>query len=306
MDGDAWGSLGWLYLVLQKMWKNIKAINDEKVPDSLSFLGNTDIIEPNIDVADFDPDIIISLDAADLARLGKSYETWKKVFTEKPLIVLDHHISNPGFGDINLIDIDASSTCELVVFLLWELSLEQYITPTAATFFYTGLQTDTNMYATSNTTPRTLQIWAKLIELGADFRLPIEKCFREKTPNQIALWKVAYASTHIMEKKWVSYSILREKDLQDAGIPLEKVSEYLKWFINETLINIVWVNIAFLLYPLGKWKIKCSMRSKDGYDVNAICQKFWGGGHVQAAGFENEADIEEIKKMLLEEIKKSL
>lgn len=306
MDGDAWGSLGWLYLVLKWLGKEVICINDGKVPDGLNFLGYSDIITPEIDVESFDPDICISLDAAGADRLWESYTKWKHVFDQKPFIVIDHHISNTGFGDINIIDVKASSVCELLTNMLVHENIECYISPEAATFFYTGIQTDTNMYATSNTTKKTLQAGAKLIELWADFRLPIQKCFREKTPEQIDAWKLAYANTTLTDNKNISYCVISQEDAKEFGIPLEKLSEYLKGFINETLINIQWVKVAFLLYPLINGETKWSMRSVDTYDVNTICQKFWGGGHTQAAGFQKQEDIHKIKQQLLKESQKIL
>jgi bifunctional oligoribonuclease and PAP phosphatase NrnA len=304
MDGDAFGSLGGLYLTLEKLGKDVRAINDDMIPESFSFLWHTEMIQPELDVETFAPDIIISLDAADAARLGESYLKWKHIFDITPFVVLDHHISNSGFGNINIIDTESSSTCELTVKILLELGLESDITPAAATFFYTGIQTDTNMYATSNTTAETLKVGAKLLELGADFRLPIEKCFREKTHLQITLSKIAYKNIEIIQNGTVSYTIIPRQDIQDAGIPFEKVSDGLKGFINETLINISWVQVAFLLYPLAKWGIKCSMRSKNGYDVNALCQKFGGGGHIQAAGFESSEEDDIILKRVIKEIER--
>lgn len=305
MDGDAWGSLGWLALILRNMWKEVQAINDDPVPEFLNFLGHNHFVNPELDVENFAPDLIISLDAAGTDRLWKSYENWKYIFDETPFVVIDHHISNPGFGNVNIIDPEASSVCEILTHLLAELWLQKNITSDAATFFYTGLQTDTNMYATSNTTANTLKAWALLIELWANFRLPIEKCFRQKSLEQIQAQQIAYKNLEISQCWKISYSIITQENIKNSSLDISKLSEYLKWFINETLINIEWVKVAFLLYPLENGEIKWSMRSQDGYDVNTICQKFWGWGHIQAAGFQSSDSSEKIVDKLLEEINKA-
>ncbi len=299
MDWDAWGSLWGLYLVLKNMNKEIRTINDGNVPEPLDFLWHSDIVESNLNVEEFNPDIIISLDAAGLDRLGESYIKWKHIFKEKELVVIDHHISNPGFGDINIIDTESSSVCQILTHMLVEMWLSEYISPEAATFFYTGIQTDTNMYATSNTTPATLRAGAILLELWADFKLPIEKCFRQKSPEQIEAWRIAYKNTVISEDGNTSYCLIWKEDLEWTSLTLKTLSEYLKGFINETLINIAGVKIAFLLYTLDSWETKASMRCIEGYDVNAICQKFGWGGHVQAAGFQSNESLEKVKEMLL-------
>ena len=69
MDGDALGSLGALYLILKKMGKDVKATNDESIPESFHFLGNTEIIDKDLEVEVFQPDIIISVDAASTEQL---------------------------------------------------------------------------------------------------------------------------------------------------------------------------------------------------------------------------------------------
>ena len=117
----------------------------------LQFLGDNDIIEPDLDIAGFDPDLIISLDASNTKRLGKTYEKWEDLFHQKHLVVIDHHVSNPGFGNTNIIDTSLSSVCEILCNIIPQLELEQYVSPEAATAIYTGLQTDTNMYFNTNT-----------------------------------------------------------------------------------------------------------------------------------------------------------
>jgi len=302
MDGDAWGSLGGLYLILKEMWKEIRAINDDPVPTGLQFLGNAQIIEPELNVQEYNPDMIISLDSAWVDRLGESYTKWKHVFEKKDVVVIDHHISNPGFGDVNIIEPEASSVCQMLTHILIDLGMGKHITPEAATFLYTWLQTDTNMYATSNTTPATLIAGAKLLEFWANFQLPIQKCFREKTKIQITAWQLAYSKIEFSNEWSVCYVVIDTPDMKQVWLSTEQLTENLKWFINETLVNIEWVKIAFLLYPLANGEIKWSMRCVNNCDVNTICQKFWWGGHIQAAGFQNGASLQEIQKRLLEEI----
>ena len=306
MDGDAWGSLWGLALVLKDMWKQVQAINDDRVPESLDFLWESELIDPDLDVEEYNPDIIISLDAADQDRLWNSYIKWKNIFDAKPLIVIDHHISNPWFWDINIIDVESSSVCELLTHILTDLNLSNHITHEAATFFYTGIQTDTHMYATSNTTHNTLLAGAKLIELWANFRLPIEKCFRQKIKEQIIAWRLAYNALKITEDWNISYSNISKEDIEKSWLELSKMSEYLKWFINETLINIQNVKVSFLLYPLESWETKWSMRSQDAYDVNTIAWKFWWGWHKQAAWLQSKLSKEDLEQQLLIEINKQL
>jgi bifunctional oligoribonuclease and PAP phosphatase NrnA len=303
MDGDAWGSLAGLALILKSMKKDVRAINDSHVPPALTFLGNTDLIGVTLDIADFDPDIIISLDASDTQRLWESYTRWQTIFDNTPLVVLDHHISNPSFGTINIIDTDASSTCELLYEVLEDLHMLPHITPEIATFLYLGIQTDTNMYFNSDVRPKTLEIWAKLLALWADFRKVISEMFQKKSFIQLKLWEILLRNLTQDYDRKLSYSVLSREDIRSIGIAREEIGWHLKWAINELLINIEWTQIAFLIYPLDASENKVSMRAQPGYNVAAICETFWGGGHILAAGFQSYESEEVITQKLLEKIK---
>lgn len=306
MDGDAWGSLWGLYLVLESMGKQVKAINDCPVPPALQFLWNNHFIEPELNIAEFNPDIIISLDASDTGRLGESYVKWESEFQKRTLVVIDHHISNPLFWDINIVDAKASSVCELLTHVIFEVKLEKYFSPEAATFLYCGLQTDSNMYFNTNTRAETLEAGAKLLRLWADFRLPIMELYKKRTQNQLKLWSHAFEGLEYHCNNSVCACILSREWLRKLWISREELWWYFKWLISEILINIEWIKIAYLIYPLDESENKVSMRSQEWYDVAKICESFWGGGHRQAAGFQSMESKEIISKGLLEKIKEVL
>lgn len=300
MDGDAWGSLWGLALILQNLKKEVKAINDTPVPDMLRFLWENEIIEPDLDVEQFNPDLIIALDSSDTERLWESYSKWEHVFEQKHVIVIDHHVSNPGYGNTNIIDPTASSVCEMITIIIEQLEYYDHVSPKAATFLYTGLQTDSNMYFNTNTRSSTLRAGALLIDLWADFRLPITELYKKRTRNQMKVWQYALSQLVYHNNNQVCGCVLDRKWLENLNIPESEISGCFKWFISEILINIEWVMVAYLLYPLDSWENKISMRSQKWYNVAEICETFGGWGHTQAAGFESEKDIIQIKEELLE------
>ncbi len=306
MDGDAWGSLAALTLLVRKMGKEVKAINDCTVPPGLDVFWKTELIEPALDVATFAPDIIISLDASDTSRLGKSYEVWKDIFEATPLIVIDHHHSNPHFGTVNIIDSKLTSTCELLYSVIETLGLESLVDSEIATFLYLGLQTDTNMYFNNDVTGNTLRVWAKLIDVGADFRKVIYEMFQKKSFMQMKLWKYLLENLGQDFEGKLSYSYITKDNIRELGISKEEIGWHLKGAINELLINIEGTHIAFLLYPLDATENKVSMRALPGNNVAEICETFWGGGHILASGFQSFEAEEVILEKLLQEIKKHL
>lgn len=306
MDGDAWGSLWALAGILKNMWKNVVAINDCPVPPGLDSFWDTQIISPDLDVKAFNPDIIISLDASNTSRLGKIYETWEDIFIEKPFIVIDHHNSNPYFWDINIIDVNTTSSCQLLTQVLFDLHLDSYIDSEIATLLYLGLQTDTNMYFNNDVTSETLMVGARLIEKGADFRKVIYEMFQKKSFMQMKLWKYLLENLRQESNGQISYSFISKDNIRELWIAREEIGWYLKGAINELLINIEWTQIAFLIYPLNAKENKVSMRALPWNNVAAICELFSGGWHILASGFQSFESKEDIINTLLKKIQDTL
>jgi len=292
--------------MLKSMKKDVKAINDTSVPEILGFTWNADLIEPDLDIKSYNPDLIIALDSSDTERLGESYTKWKEVFDVKHLVVIDHHVSNPGYGNTNIIDPDASSVCEILTIIIEQLELYDHVSPDAATLLYTGLQTDSNMYFNTNTRSSTLRAGALLIDLGADFRLPISELYKKRTKTQMKLWQYALSHISYHYDDQVCWVALSRDWLNALCLDESEISGCFKWFISEILINIEWIKVAYLLYPLDESENKVSTRSQSWYNVASICEIFWGWWHKQAAWFQSIEQAQDIEKKLLVEIKKTL
>jgi phosphoesterase RecJ-like protein len=298
MDGDAFWSLIAFYKVLEKLWKIIKATNNEKSPDAFNFLWNKDIIVHNLDIEKFSPDLIIALDAWWEEQLWEIYQKNIKLFKEKEFVVIDHHITNKWYWKLNIIDTNASSTCELIFEILEKLELVKYIYKEIATLLITWIITDTNIYYNSNTTSKTLEIASKLVRLWADYRSPIFHLFRKKEFNKSKLWWEILKNIKSTPNKKIVRVIVKDEYFEKTNT----IRKDLTWLINEFLANIEWNEVSFLLYSLENWKIKASFRSQ-WIDISKICSKFWWWWHKQAAGFISDKNIETVEKMILEKLK---
>lgn len=309
MDPDAFGSTAALYYVLKKAWYDVKATNDEAPASDFEFLWSNDIFEAWMDITSFDPDLIISCDAASIDQLWESYKKHEKNFREKEFYVIDHHLSNPGFGHENIINSNVSSTCEIVLTVLEETWLDKYIDKHIATLLTAGIHTDTNIYYNSNTSPSTLRAGAKLMEYWADFRLPMFEFFKKKRFNKSKLWGQALTKLQKNNEWSIYWTIIAKEMFEDTDTSDKDVSG----LINEFLANLEWMEVCFILYPLPDGKIKASLRS-NGIDVSTICSEFWWGGHKQAWGFSvschselhSESLLKDTEKKLLERLKKEL
>ena len=135
-----------MYYLLKRLGKKVFIYNHDTVPGNLCFLPGSEFISTEEPVqSDY---IGIVLDSADMFRIGKVEEAFKRL---KIVINIDHHISNPEFGQLNYVDANASSASELV-YLLYRLIFDD-IEYEAAVAVYTGIYTDTGSFKYSCTSP---------------------------------------------------------------------------------------------------------------------------------------------------------
>lgn len=298
MDPDAFGSLWAYYHILKKLWKEVKATNDMNPPKNFDFLNSSEIIEVWLDIEKYNPDLIISFDAASTGQLWETYIKYENLFKEKDFVVIDHHMTNPWFWSLNIVNPDFSSTCELAYYILEKFNLVKYIEKKEATLLTAWIHTDTNVFYNQNTSPETLRTAAKLMELWADFRSPMYNFFQKSTFNKTKLVAIAFDNLQKTEDGRVIWTKITKKDFEKTWTWDEETS----WIINR-LINIEWAEVAFFIYEL--WDIiKWSFRSKD-FSVWDFCASFpWWGWHKNAAGLRSELTLEELEKEILSRLKK--
>lgn len=299
MDPDALGSLWALYLILKKLWKNVKAVNSDFMPDNFSFLISKDIFEQNVNITEYNPDVIISFDAASQDQLWEIYEKHRDFFHSKEFFVIDHHVSNTGFWKYNYIETSYSSTSEMIFDILWEMEYQDYIDDTIATLLLAWIHADTNIFYNKNTNIRTFEIATNLIKMGAKNREIIYELFRKKTLEKAKLWGelLSNLQSHNNGKiVWINVKKSQYENLSDGD-------QWLKWLLNEFLANIEWVDVAFLLYEQINGNTKWSLRSNnDTIDVAKIAGEFGGGGHKLAAGFSSPEWVEDVCKKVLKKL----
>ncbi len=302
MDPDAFWSLSWFYFILQKLWKEVKATNDELMPENFSFMTSKNIIEPTLDINKFNPEIIISFDAASLDQLWKTFSEHTELFQKVPFVVIDHHITNPLFWSLNIVNTNSSSSCELVFDIITELSLSHLIDAEIATCLLAWIHTDTNTFYNKNTTSHTMNVAGKLLDLWGKNKEIIFQFFRKKSLEKVLLW------WEVMQKVKQENGITYVSVSKDIYANTKEKDQGFKGFINEFLANIEWTQVALFLYEQenDNW-IKVSLRSNnDEIDVSAICSEFWWWWHKLAAWFTSNEKREVLEKLLIEKIKKMI
>ena len=291
MDMDAFWSLSAVYDILEQIWKNVKAINDEIPLESYSFTWYNHIIEPELDIKSYNPDLIISFDAASLSQLWNSYKNNISTFEKIDFVVIDHHKTNPWFWKINIINPEYSSTCELTYDILAQIDLIKFITPKIATSLISWIYTDTNIFYNSNTTSNTHSVSWKLLAAWADFRKPYFEFYKKKTFAQSKLWWEVLSNYMNISENWKLVWAAIPKSL---FIKVWAEDRQLTWLISEFFANIEWVEVCFISHEIENNIIKTSFRSTPKYDISKVASYFWWWWHKQAAWFSSEKELKEV------------
>lgn len=295
MDPDAFWWLASFYYILKKIGKNVKAVNDMLPPENFDFLESSEIIEIDLDIKKYNPDLIISFDAASLWQLGETYIKNEDIFKEKDFVVIDHHMTNHWFWSINIVNDKYSSTCELTFHIIEKIWFTKYITPKIATLLTAWIHTDTNIFYNQNTSSSTLVTAAKLMDLWADFRAPMYNFFQKATYNKTKLVWIVFDKLQKNEDWKIIWASITKKDFEKTWTGDEDTSG-----IINRLINIEWCEVAFLLHELWD-EVKASFRSKE-YSVWDLCATFWWWGHKLAAGFRTNKKLKTIEKEIIDKL----
>ena len=283
-DGDALGSMLALAIAADNAGKKVRASFGSPfvVPANLRFLPQSLLIPPAELAAE--PELMVVLDVAAEDRLGELAAQAAKART---VVVLDHHVTNEGFGDIAIVDSGAAATGEVVYRLLREL--DWGITTDIATCLLTALITDTGRFQYSNTTPETHRIAAVLVEAGADPTLIGQHVYEEAPFGYLKAAAAALNLAQLDAEAGVVHTVISQKNLDDAGIDWGDIDHLL-----DTLRLPVEADVAVLAKAHKDGTVKVSLRSRGGTDVGSLAASFGGGGHRLAAGFTAAGDPHDV------------
>lgn len=292
-DGDCVGSCLAVYNYI-KEWDSSKAVTVrlERLPSKFSYLSGFDAIETEAGEETYD--LCICLDSSDEERLGD----FKSCFDRSAkTICIDHHITNRGYAQENVIDGHASSACEVVYGQLDESRISKRV----AECIYTGIIHDTGVFKYSNTSRKTMEIAGKMMEKGIDFGTIIDGSFYKKTYMQSQiLGRALLESITFLDGRCI-FSVVRKKDMDFYGVEKSDLDG-----IVDQLRVIDGIECAIFLYETGIHQFKVSLRSNSIVDVSRIAAYFGGGGHVRAAGCTMSGSVHDVVNNLSAHIAEQL
>ncbi|GAA2373582.1 bifunctional oligoribonuclease/PAP phosphatase NrnA [Gordonia cholesterolivorans] len=288
-DADTIGSALGLGLALTGLGKRVHCAfsGPEALPGPLRELPGVDLLvdEAGLPVAD----VTVAVDAATVERLGGL----EQVFTSgSTTVCIDHHVSNPGFADLDLVDPQSDCTASIVLRVIDRLGAS--LTADIATCLYAGLVTDTGSFKWAR--PASFGVAARLLEAGVD------------GPRWSRLLLDAHPYSWLqMLSEVLADSVLDEGALDGRGLVYAVVNadqmSDMNWDESESVIDVVRtareaeVAAVFKEVRAGEWTV--SLRSKTDVDVVPIARSLGGGGHVRAAGYSDTGDAAEVVGHLL-------
>lgn len=291
-DGDALGSQLALALSLQQMGKAVAVWNEDGLLEKYSFLpGGQKLTIPPSSPEEFE--VAIALDTAAQNRLGTAGAA---VRAAKVWINIDHHPSNPGYGDLVCIDPVSPATGQILFEFIKaeQLPMDRAI----AENLFVAISTDTGSFQYPNTTARTFEIAAELVRCGVDVGRVSQQLYERYPRRRVELLRALLGTMRFdAGGKVASFSL----SLQVAGELGVKPED------NEGLIDhiraIDGVIVAAFFEELADGKVRVSLRSKsEAADVCAVSKEFGGGGHTLAAGARVRGTLAEVEKRVLETI----
>ncbi|MBS3783111.1 MAG: bifunctional oligoribonuclease/PAP phosphatase NrnA [Anaerolineae bacterium] len=288
-DGDALGSLTGLSRALRQLDLSPVAACADTIPSRFDYVPGVEAVVHDV-TATFD--LVIAVDCSDLRRLGSLAELPN--FNQCPLINIDHHITNVDFGDVNVVDPEASSTAEVVLHLLDHM--EVHLDESLATSLLIGVVTDTRGFRTSNVTPRVLEAALRLTKAGASLPYVSQRSLDRRPLVAVRLWGAALSHLRFGQGIiWTNIPLAMRREIGyhgngDAGLASFLVSA------DDADVSVVFVEQEDGSVDVG-------MRAMPGFDVAQLALRFGGGGHALAAGFTTPGPLEEAEERIVDALR---
>ena len=294
-DGDCIGSQLGLALALRNEGKKVTVWNQDAIPLKYKFLVGDGLIEKPHRGEKFD--CVIATDCASYERLGKVGDFVKE---RKVLINIDHHATNPRYGDVNWVSPREPSTGELIYRLIkvarWP------ITKPIADLLFTAISTDTGSFQYPNTRPGTFHAGAELVTRGANLAKICDEVYQSYPLSRAKLLKHVYSKFRLADNDRITWLWLKKKDFTRTGAESDDTEGLI-----DHLRAIEPVIVACVFEEIDPGMTRISLRSKrDRVNFSEISGHFGGGGHPAAAGARIPGKPLSVQRKVIAAIKRAL
>jgi len=289
-DADSMGSALAMYTHILRLHKKVTLFcKTEKMNPVLKFLPFFEKVRSTLPK---DYDLAMSFDCGAIKRLG--------IEVNAPLVNVDHHVSNENYGSINLLDTSAISTSQVLYDFFKGNDIK--INAKMATCLFSGLVDDSQNFTTSKTDARAFLMAADLIKSGADNALCVQELFKKRSLASLRMKAKMLSEARLhCSGKFVSTRVEKSFFEQTGAYEVDCEEG-----LHESL-ELVSVEVACMLRYTKEGRIKGSLRSKNGINMNELAAAFGGGGHIHSAGFVCEGNsLQEIEDKIVDIIKEKI
>jgi len=278
------------------MGKEAEVVLESPLPATLAFLPGADTIRRPEQISRRYASAFF-LDSSSLDRAGSVAELC--LTPDARIAVIDHHWGNEGFGDLRLVNPEASATAELVHDLIERLGIP--ISPEIAECLYTGILSDTGGFRYANTSARTLRVAARLVERGARSSLVADALYATKTAPSLRILGLALASLETKSGGRIGAMTISREMFEKAGASSEDadgIVQYAK--------ALAGARVGILIQETAPNEIRASLRSDGSVDVNQVASLFGGGGHRNAAGLRVRGALDQVSRDIVHAIEQAM
>jgi phosphoesterase RecJ-like protein len=300
-DGDACGCLAAMHDALTALGKKVKLLALSPIPEWHKFLFSekVPVLGEDFDIKQLmqrklgEFDLIIIVDTNSFSQLPQFDQYLKQA--GKPVLVIDHHATSDGIGDVELVDSSAAATGLIVLEFLKYAGCS--ITEKIAQALFVAIATDTGWFHFSNTDKKVYRSCAELIDAGAKPTQLYHDLYQNFSLSRFKLMVAMLGTLELcLDGRFATQHISR-RDFERTGAADADT---------ENLINechrISTVQVSALFTELKDGRIRCSLRSTCPIDVSKIASKFGGGGHPAAAGTYLPRPLENAQQLILNEV----
>jgi bifunctional oligoribonuclease and PAP phosphatase NrnA len=288
-DGDTIGSALGLYWALTRLGKEVRAACADPVPESFRFLPGADLFRAQPPEPD---ELLVIPDSSDPQRLGSVYAP--DLFRNRPIVNIDHHVTNVRYGTVNWIEPAAASTAEIIVELVQALGVR--IDQNIAMCLLTGIVTDTLVFRTSNTSADSLEAASRLMRAGASLSPIVEQTFNTREVSDLKLQGMILAGMVVEDGLIWADNTMQVRREAGAGDNNGSGSGTL-------LLSARTAQVSVIFIERDKNTVEVSFRARPGVDISRVAFGFGGGGHPQAAGCTLNTPLAEAHERVLPAIR---
>ncbi|MBU2626074.1 MAG: bifunctional oligoribonuclease/PAP phosphatase NrnA [candidate division Zixibacteria bacterium] len=273
-DGDSLGSQLAMNDYLESLGKETRIYDDGAIPSRYLFLEGIEKVFTDPAGYDFDPDLVVVLETTQIERTGYVAGLIKP---GTKIMNIDHHPGNTLYGDIPLIDEQASSVGEIVYKILKQAGYT--LSKATAEKIFTAILTDTGRFHFSSTTPDSLRIAAELLEAGVEPREITDNIYFSMNQRQLLVIGGLISTSEMAVDGKVCALTLTRKMLHEQNLEFSDFEG-----VVEFAMRLRDVSIGVLFKDTADDRTKISLRSRSTVDVSQLAKRFGGGGHFNAAG----------------------